>query len=329
MKKKLIGQLALIVGVIALMIIGYNINLLYFPTTVDEVLLTVERGDSAQTIATKLLQKGIIRNDLLFYLYVRIRGLQGSLDFGTYLFDGKLSMADVVEIIQQGKVKLNRITIPEGLTIRKTSRLLAKKGFGDYAKFRSLAYDTTFVRTCTGFNVPSLEGFLFPETYFFPDGVSEEFILKHMAREFFRQTASLNFEPNENLSFYETITLASIIEREARFDDEKPIIASVYLNRIEDNLKLQACPTVAYTLEQMGKSRERLYYRDLQIDSPYNTYRNYGLPPTPICSPSKSSIEGVLHPAQTNYFFFFANNGRHVFSQTYDQHMAKQRSLNH
>jgi UPF0755 protein len=327
MKKKLMWQLVLIVGVITLMIIGYNINLLYFPTTVDEVLLTIERGESARTIASKLLQKGIIRNDLLFYLYVRVRGLQGSLDFGTYLFDGKLSMADVVEIIQQGKVKLNRITIPEGLTIRKTARLLAKKGFGDYATFRSLAFDTTFVRTCTGFNAPSLEGFLFPETYFFPDGVSEEFILKHMAREFFRQTASLDFKPNEHLSYYETITLASIVEKEARLDDEKPIIASVYLNRIEDNLKLQACPTVAYTLEQMGKSRKRLYYRDLEIDSPYNTYRNYGLPPTPICSPAKSTIEAVLNPAQTNYFFFFANNGRHVFSQTYDQHMAKQRTV--
>ncbi len=329
MKKELLRQLLLIFGIVALMIVGYNINLIYLPTPVDEVLLTIEQGESAHSIASKLLNRGVIQSDLLFYAYVRLRGVQGSLDYGTYLFDGNLSMANVVETIQRGKVKLNRITIPEGLTIAKTSRLLAKKHFGQFTTFYTLAYDTTFVRLCTGLDVPSLEGFLFPETYFFPDGASEEFILKHMTREFFIQTAPLDFKPGQILSFYETITLASIVEREARVEEEKPIIASVYLNRIEDDQLLQACPTVAYTLEQMGKSRTEIYYRDLKVDSPYNTYKYPGLPPTPICSPAKSTIAAVLHPAKTDYFFFFANNGRHIFSQTYDQHLAKQRSINH
>jgi len=123
--------------------------------------------------------------------------------------------------------------------------------------------------------------------------------------------------------------MASIIEKEAHYDDEKPTIASVYLNRIEYNMKLQADPTVAYILEQMGRSRKKLYYKDLTIDAPHNTYIYKGLPPTPICSPSITSISGVLYPKETDYFFFFANprSRRHIFSQTYSQHLSKQRDL--
>jgi len=225
-------------------------------------------------------------------------------------------------------VLLNKITIPEGLTAWKTCKLLARKEFGTYQGFLSLCNDSLFAKKLTGFNIPNLEGFLYPETYHFPEKVTEKFILSHIVKEFFNQTAELDFRPNKKLDFYETIILASIVEREAKIEDEKPTIASVYVNRIKYNYKLQADPTVAYVLELQGKHRKKLYYRDLKIDSPYNTYKHLGLPPTPICSPSKSSIAAVLDPADTDFFFFFADgSGRHEFTQTYQQHIFRQNQL--
>lgn len=139
------------------------------------------------------------------------------------------------------------------------------------------------------------------------------------------------FIPGTLQDIYEVLILASIVEKEATFDDEKPLIAGVYHNRLRRGMRLQADPTVAYALEQAGiVRRSKIYYRDLQIDSPYNTYRNKGLPPTPICSPSIKSIKAVLNPAETDYLFFFSNNrGRHIFSKTYREHLNGLRKLRH
>jgi len=198
--------------------------------------------------------------------------------FSYHHFSGELSLPGVANILKLGKVVLRKATIPEGLTINKTAKVLSH-----------------------------------PETYYFPYEVSEQYIIQTLVQEFFSQTQDCDFAPNKGLSFYETLVLASIVEREARFRDEQPTIASVYLNRIKYNYKLQADPTVAYALELQGKIRKKIYYRDLKIDSPFNTYRNFGLPPSPICSPSVSSIKAVLEPAETDYFFFFANgSGRQV-----------------
>lgn len=309
-------------------IFGYLIYLCTFPREINETIIEIKEGETALTIAKKLYNKNLIISREAFYLYIKLSNSQGSLSFGKYLFKGRLSMIDIIRLIKSGKVLLNKITIPEGLTAWKTCRLLAKKGFGKYRNFLELCNDSLFAKKLTGFSIPNLEGFLYPETYHFPDAVSEEFIISHLVNEFFIQTADLNFKPNAKLDFYETIILASIVEREAKIDDEKPTIASVYLNRINYNYKLQADPTVAYVLELAGKKRDKIYYRDLEIDSPYNTYKHEGLPPTPICSPSRSSILAVLNPAETDYFFFFANGtGRHEFTQTYQQHLFKQNQL--
>ena len=306
----------------------YGIFLFTFPLRVEETLIEIKQGESAFSIAQKLYNQSVIRSKNWFYLYVKLTESDRDLSYGKYLFHGNLSLVKVVAKLKQGRIFLRKITIPEGYTIKKICRKLSQHNFGDHKTFLRLCNDEEFARKLTGFQVINLEGFLYPETYSFPEEVSEEFIISHMVKEFFKQTGQLNFVPDEKLNFYETIILASIVEKEARVEDEKPIIASVYLNRLEYKYKLQADPTVAYILEQSGKSRKKIFYKDLEINSPFNTYKYFGLPPTPICSPSGSTIESVLKPAVTDYFFFFANdNGRHIFSQTYSQHLSKQRNL--
>ena len=318
-----------IIILVILIFVAQSIFLFFESVQLDEVFVDIKEGDSALTIAQKLADKGIITSKAWFYIYVKSAGVTQELSFGRYLFFGEFTLTDVVKKIKTGQVYLKRITIPEGLTVKKTCRRLARNGFGDYQKLNELANDSIFARKLTGFSIPALEGFLYPETYYFPEEITEEEILTNLVRRFFIQTAELDFEPREDMDFYETIIMASIIEKEAIYDDEKPTIASVYMNRIEYGMKLQADPTIAYILELLGRTRKRLYYKDLAIPSPYNTYLNKGLPPTPICSPSLASIRAVLYPADTDYFFFFANSKsrRHIFSQTYSQHLSKQREL--
>ena len=322
-------KIIIAVVIVIVVLVLYATSLVILPKKVNEVLIDISHGESALSIAEKLYEKNVIRNIRVFYLYVKFTDMDKILSFGKYHFSGKLSLLEVVDILGSGKVVLRKVTIPEGLTIIKTARVLSQYGFADYDKFVALCNDSLFARKLTGFSVSSLEGFLYPETYHFPYEVSEEYIIKTLVQEFFSQTQSFDFAPNSDLNFYETLILASIVEREARFKEEQTTIASVYLNRIKYNYKLQADPTVAYALEQQGKIRKKIYYRDLKIDSPYNTYKNYGLPPTPICSPAISSIQAVLEPAETDYFFFFANgSGRHEFNQTYQQHINQQNLIN-
>ena len=162
-----------------------------------------------------------------------------------------------------------------------------------------------------------MEGFLYPDTYYFPKGATEKFIIKTMVDNFYKKTSDLNISPDFKLDFYQTLIIASIVERESGLQEEKPLIAGVYVNRFLKGYKLQADPTVAYVLEQKGKSRKKIFYKDLLVDSPYNTYLYKGLPPTPIANPSLDTIKAVLNYEPTDYMFFFANNGRHIFSKTY------------
>jgi len=319
---------AFILILIVVLFSFYSVFLFFKPFTVSQKIIEINQGESALSIAEKLFDNNIIKSKFAFYLYVKLTGISKNLSFGKYLFTGRYSLFDVIRKIRSAEILLRRITIPEGYNIRKTCRRLAAKKLGDYDLLKKLCQDSAFARKLTGFSIPTLEGFLYPETYYFPEEITEKEIITHLVRRFFLETAELDFAPKRNMDFYETIIMASIIEKEAHYDDEKPIIAGVYLNRIESRMKLQADPTVAYILDTYGKTRKKIYYRDLEIDSPYNTYKYLGLPPTPICSPSSVSIDAVLNPEETHYYFFFADgNGRHIFSRTYMQHLSAQREL--
>lgn len=321
---KKFGIILIILISIALALCVYH----YFGAyEVEETIVEIPRGTPAFQIATRLHAHNIIRSRLLFNLYVRLNHIDKKLSYGRYLFRGKMNMAKVTNVLTSGKIELKSVTIPEGLSLRKTCRILANANFGSYKKFMELCENSEFASELLGFEVRSLEGFLFPETYRISEEASEEYILKVLVREYFRQTADINYA-NAPLDQYQTLILASIVEREARHNEEKPLIAGVYLNRLEDKHKLQADPTVAYILDEMGKKRKKIYYKDLKIDSPYNTYKYTGLPPAPICSPGLQAIKGVIEPQRTDYYFFFASSGgRHEFSKTYREHLRKQNEL--
>ena len=310
-------KFAIILAVFLLAVLGYEIYLLIFPRTINEVIVEIKIGEPAAVIADKLVQHGVIRSKWLFMALVRIQGVDKELSYGNYLFSGRLSTASVARQLIDGKIMLERVTIPEGLTIRGTARRLEASGFGNFDNYVNLAYDPVFAEQITGFQVQSLEGFLYPETYHFAEGVSEEFVLRTLVNEFFKKTATLHLPQEFAYSFYDLIIIASIVEREATYHDEKPLIASVFLNRLNIGKRLQADPTVAYALSKQGIHRTTIYYNDLNIDSPYNTYRRIGLPPTPICNPSVISMQAVLEPADSEFLYFFADRrGRHIFSKT-------------
>jgi len=325
---KLYKKVIFIFLILLISIGSYVMFLFFLPKRVNEVLVEIKKGETALSIAQKLSDHSVIRSKNSFYIFIKLTKSDGILSYGKYLFKGRLALSDVIEIIKSGKVVLCKVTIPEGLSVRKTCKLLSKEKFGDFQCFMEICNDSQIAKQFTGFSISSLEGFLFPETYHFPEGVSETYIISNLVKSFFSQTADLNFIPDEQLDFYEVIILASIVEREARVEEEKSTIASVYLNRLNYHYKLQADPTIAYVLEERGKTRKKIYYKDLSIDSPYNTYKHYGLPPTPICNPSVTSIQAVLKPEETDYFFFFATgSGRHEFTKTYDQHINQQRII--
>lgn len=298
----------------------------FSPHQVEEQFFRVNKGESALLISQRLAQHKLISSQKLFYYFVRLANYDQYLSYGLYQFNGELSIYDVILIIKSGQVELRKLTIPEGLSVKNTIEILVSQNFGDRQRFEQLCSDPKFIKSLCGFDLNSIEGFLYPETYFFPEEASEEYIIKTMVQQHFNQTVDLDFGNDFKLNYYDVLKMAAIVEKEARVSSEKKTIASVYLNRLEINMKLQADPTVAYLMDQKGKKREKIYYKDLKIDSPYNTYIYSGLTPTPICSPSKSAISAVLNPAETDYFYFFASGGgAHTFSQTYSQHLSKQR----
>ena len=292
--------------------------------TLGEKVIAIENGDSAGRIAQILYENDIIKNPFWFKMLARFKGVETRLSPGHYLFKGKVSILGILNKIHKARVQMHPITIPEGLTLKKVTSIMEKQDFVNAARFDSLINDQTFASRITGLQVSSLEGFIYPETYHFPADVSEEFIIETIVNHFYKVMSVMDFQINKDLNFYEVLTLASIVEREARIESEKPRIASVYLNRVQIGQKLQADPTVAYVLEQRGKRRKKIYYKDLKIDSPYNTYIYEGLPPTPICSPSESAIKAVLYPEETNYYYFFADGrGGHIFSETFNLHLKR------
>lgn len=290
----------------------------------------IPSGASAQRIAEILGDGELIASPVLFRLVVKMVGAEQNLQAGYYLLDASMGPLEIVEHLRTGDVTTERVVIPEGFEIKQIAAELERKGLADAERFIELATDASFV---FGENPPinlpisSLEGYLYPDTYYFSLGQTEEDLIGQMIDRFVQVINAevyAHLEQSE-LSLHEIVTLASIVEREIMVDWERPIVASVYLNRLAISMPLQADPTVRYVT---AEDRSRVLYRDLEIDSPYNTYRNYGLPPGPIASPGLRSILAVLEPADTDYLFFVSKrDGTHQFSETYDQHLRARRSL--
>jgi len=301
----------------------------------SSIAFSIQPGENGTTIATRLEQLGIIHDADLFRLVLRYWGVDAKIEAGDYSLRRNMTMGEVASQLQEGRLRAKTITIREGLRAEEIAHLLASEGLADQEEFIRLVRDDTFhydfLRDRPATAPETLEGFLFPDTYQFPLDTTAESAIDTMLKNFDRRvTIEMRQQALDNgLTLFQALTLASIVEREAILPEERPIIASVYLNRLRKGMYLEADPTVQYARgydAQTGRWWPQLSAEDLHsIESPFNTYMHPSLPPGPICSPGLASIEAVLKPAQTEYLFFVAKgDGSHAFSVTFEEHLENQ-----
>lgn len=299
-------------------------------------VFAINPGETAATIAPRLQREGLIGDAQLFRWLVRYRGVDAQLEAGDYELRPNMTMDEIVDALQHGRLQDVLLTIPEGKRAEEIASTLEEQGLADAEVFTALVRDGRFNYDFLS-NRPegapaSVEGFLFPETYRIPTDYDAARILDLMLATFgevfspqMRQKAA-----EKGMTIYEVVTLASIVEREAVIPDERGLIAGVYLNRLAEGMYLQSDPTVQYALgyqEDTGQwwKIPLSLEEDVQFDSPYNTYLYPGLPPGAICSPGLASLQAVLEPAETSYLFFFSKfDGSHAFAETYEEHLRNQ-----
>ena len=321
-KTKLKKILIALPGAVLLILIIAFLWTAFLPLSSEQLAFRVQSGDHAAAIGTRLKERGVIRSAWLFRVLASTRGTDRRLIAGTYSLGGKHSLFQTLKLLESGNISAVKITFPEGLSLHKTLARIDRSGLANYDELQALATDTLFVRQLTGFKAKSLEGFLYPETYFFDLAENPREILGKMTRHFFKKLAEADIDVVEKPDFYDLLIKASIVEKESMVEDERPLVASVIENRLQKGMRLESCPTVDYIMERQSGKKAVLSLQDTRIPSPYNTYRNHGLPPGPICNPSLSSIQAVLNPPKTDFFFFVADRkGRNDFSKTGEEHM--------
>ncbi|MBA3259607.1 MAG: endolytic transglycosylase MltG [Gemmatimonadales bacterium] len=287
--------------------------------------VTLPPGTSFAAVADSLTSHGIVANRVGFKLLARMRGVDRAVQAGVYEFAPGLSPWAVLDILSKGKAAAQRLTVPEGLTLHEVATLASERLDISRDSLISAARDSAAASALLGYPARSFEGFLRPETYTLPLVIGATDLVRIMADRF-KSDWKPEWDPRLDslaMSQLQLVTFASIVEGEARVDDERETIAGVYHNRLRIGMALQADPTVQYAIAlKTGKRKPRLYESDYQFPSPYNTYLNPGLPPGPVNSPSLRSIEASLYPAQVPYLYFVAGpGGRHVFSRTYAEHL--------
>ncbi|MCL1837473.1 MAG: endolytic transglycosylase MltG [Treponema sp.] len=289
------------------------------------VRFDVRRGESAVSVGRRLEDSGLIRSLLFWQLLCRFD--KEPIKTGSYLLEVPASQIAIHRLLVSGRQILLRITIPEGLTVKKTARLLESAGVCTEEDFIAAAVDP---ETIDRYRIPgeSMEGYLYPDTYLFPPEYPAARVVRAMADNFFAKIAGIDGDilskPPEELN--RLVTLASIIEREYRLDEEAPVMAGVFVNRLGIGMALQSCATVEYVITEIqGRPHPgTLYARDLEIRDPYNTYLRPGLPPGPISSPGTVALRAALEPAETRYMYFRLvdpASGKHYFSTTLDDHI--------
>lgn len=283
------------------------------------VRVNIPQGASMRVAADSLARKGVVRWGNLFKVYAWARGGDGRVKPGTYMLRKNQSWSSALNAVRTGRGLVQIVTIPEGFNLGQIEPLLANRLKQPLDSVQAATRDSALIQRL-GLSTPTLEGYLFPDTYIFAEGTSARTAVATMVRRFEQiwkpeWTARLD---TINLSRNEVMALAAIVEREARLAAERPVVAAVYLNRLKKGMLLQADPTVQYSL---GKHVPRIYYKDLAVDSRYNTYRYKGLPPGPIASPGKPSIEAALYPADVPYEYFVAfPDGHHEFRTSLAEH---------
>jgi len=287
-----------------------------------EVVVTIPAGANAVDVAERLAQAGVVRSAGWFRWIVRLTGSGAQLQAGEYRFSEPMSLLAVREMLVAGDVLLQRITIPEGLRLAEIVALLAGVGELRSPELAAAAADPSTVRDLDP-DATDLEGYLFPDTYQFAAGIPEVEVLDRMVRRF-REVVGPEEQARAaelGLTIREVVTLASLVEKETAAPPERPLVSSVFHNRLARGMLLQCDPTVIFGLAREDRFTGRLSRRDLKYDSPYNTYLHPGLPPGPIASPGGEAIRAALYPSDSEFLYFVSmNDGTHHFSRSLREH---------
>ena len=333
-RRKKVGKCLLIavlvvIAVIAIAAAGFAVmmggaNKALDPGSTQSVAVTIPSGTSTDGIGRILESDGVIKSADSFKLQSKMKGMDGKYKAGEYTLSPSMTMTEIMEILVSGNANTIRFTIPEGLNVNETADKLLAEGLINKELFmkeiESGQFNYAFLKDApSGEN--RLEGYLYPNTYDVFTTASEHDIIDRMLRQMDVVFTDEMYErANErNMDLNEVMTVASLIERETKVDSERATVSSVIYNRLSRGMKLQIDATVQYAL---GEQKQFLTYKDLEIDSPYNTYRIDGLPPGPICSPSEAPIKAALYPEDTDYIYYVLSkekDGTHKFASNYDQ----------
>lgn len=290
---------------------------------VQDVIYEVIPGKGFNSVAKELEQKGLIKNALFFSYYSRFKGERSKIKVGEYLLRTNMLPSEVLSVITSGKSIGRSFTVSEGLSTYEIADLYEKQGFGKASDFMSLVRDPSFVKSLLNESRPSLEGYLFPETYELTKYTDTKTLITSMVKRFLLiYNEVLSQAVVQGWSRHNVVTLASIIEKETGAPQERPLISSVFHNRLQKRMRLQTDPTVIYgKAEQLGRIEINITRADLLTPTPYNTYAIEGLPPGPIANPGKEALLAALKPQRSSYLFFVSqNDGTHVFSADYKAH---------
>lgn len=289
------------------------------------VLVSIPRGANTKQIAQLLYEKDLINSPFLFQLWTKIKGGEDKLKAGDYLLNRRMSMSTILDKLVKGEIVIYPLTLPEGYSATQIASLLAREGYVDQDRFLKLVDNKNL---CQELGIPasSLEGYLFPDTYYFTLDMDEERIIRLMIARFWEVLRPYQGRIREiGLSVHQAVILASIIEKEAKLPPEKPLISAVFHNRLRQHMLLESCATVIYAL---GENKEQLFEKDLEIKSPYNTYLHRGLPPGPISNPGQQALEAAIYPAEVNYLYFVSrNDGSHAFTADYQEFLQLKRKF--
>jgi UPF0755 protein len=292
-----------------------------------QTFVMLRPGYSTRRIATELQKAGIIRSKeafILWHYYHHGRSLKA----GEYLFDKPANIIDIQKRLRRGDVYFHTVVVPEGFTMFDIARAIEAAGLGSADDFVKVAQSDTALIADIDPHAKSLEGYLFPDTYQFTRMMTMQEMAAAMVKQFRQVAAQVGLIPQEYSSapeaiagLHERVTMASIIEKETAVPEERPEVASVYFNRLDKHIALDADPSIIYAELLAGTYQGALHHADMSFTSAYNTYRHAGLPPGPIANPGRSSLEAAVHPAQTNYFYFVADaQGHHRFARTLEEH---------
>jgi UPF0755 protein len=320
----------LIAALLLVMLLFQSAN----PLSQEQISIDIPSGATTYGIQSILEDNGVLRKNSGFTFFARLLGYSREIQAGKYRFSPSNTVIGIIVKLKRGEIYIPPpekvwVTFPEGASIYVMGEILEKKGVIDYKKFQALVSEgiTGELRAnhwaiFKYIPTESLEGYLYPDTYWFFKGAKINTLEELMLKRF--EAVVLPFwekaKKDTKFSLHEVITLASIIEKEAQDPAERPLVSSVYHNRFKAHMYLSACPTIKYSLDRPTK---KVYYEQLEVNSPYNTYKHKGLPPGPICNPGIESIKAAVYPAKTEYYYFVSkHDGSHVFSSTWKEHEA-------